>query len=259
MSTVAEAQAADYKVADIGLAGFGRKEIEIAEHEMPGLMASRGKYGPSKPLDGARVMGSLHMTIQTAVLIETLKEVGASVRWCSCNIFSTQDHAAAAVVVGPPEAGGTPDNPKGPAVYAWKGETLPEYWWCTLQALTWPDGTGPTLILDDGGDATMLVHLGVEFENSGIIPDPATADAFGHYPHSHEPKELPCPPTINRPPVRIHRPKRRRYLCRRSRRSINSVTRSVPSPVWPVLCSPGSWASSVCTGSTWARSAPVSR
>jgi len=142
----------EYKVADLGLADFGRKELDIAEHEMPGLMASRDKYGPGKPLDGVRVMGSLHMTIQTAVLIETLKEVGADVRWCSCNIFSTQDHAAAAIA-----AAGTP-------VFAWKGETLEEYWWCTWQALQFPEGKGPQLIVDDGGDATLLIHKGYELE-----------------------------------------------------------------------------------------------
>ena len=142
----------EYKVADLGLADFGRKELDIAEHEMPGLMASRDKYGPGKPLDGVRVMGSLHMTIQTAVLIETLKEVGADVRWCSCNIFSTQDHAAAAIA-----ATGTP-------VFAWKGETLEEYWWCTWQALQFPEGRGPQLIVDDGGDATLLIHKGYELE-----------------------------------------------------------------------------------------------
>src|SRR5258705_13965176 len=136
-----------YKVKDISQADFGRKEIEIAEKEMPGLMATREKYGAKKPLKGARIMGSLHMTIQTAVLIETLKELGADVRWCSCNIFSTQDHAAAAVALGP---NGTPDAPRGIAVFAWKGETLEEYWWCTREALRWPDGSGPNLIVDDG-------------------------------------------------------------------------------------------------------------
>src|SRR6188472_424775 len=146
----------DYKVADISLADFGRKEIGIAEKEMPGLMAIREKYAPSKPLAGVRVTGSLHMTVQTAVLIETLTALGAAVRWASCNIFSTQDPAAAAVVVGPD---GPVDDPKGVPVYAWKGETLEEYWWCTEKALTWPDGE-PNLILDDGGDATMLVHKG---------------------------------------------------------------------------------------------------
>src|SRR5262249_5069846 len=159
-----------YKVKDLALAEFGRKEIRLAEQEMPGLMALRQQYGASKPLAGARVMGSLHMTIQTAVLIETLTELGADVRWVSCNIFSTQDHAAAAVVVGRPETGGTVASPKGTPVFAWKGETLEDYWWCTEQALEWPDGTGPTLIVDDGGDATLLVHKGVEFERAGAVP-----------------------------------------------------------------------------------------
>ena len=157
----------DYKVADLGLAEFGRDEIRLAEHEMPGLMAMRAEYGSSKPLKGARITGSLHMTIQTAVLIETLVDLGADVRWASCNIFSTQDHAAAAVVVGP---NGTVDNPQGVPVYAWKGETLPEYWWCTEQILMWPDGKGPNMILDDGGDATLLVHKGKEFEAAGVVP-----------------------------------------------------------------------------------------
>jgi adenosylhomocysteinase len=159
-----------YKVKDLGLAEFGRKEIRLAEHEMPGLMTLRARYGPKKPLAGAKVMGSLHMTVQTAVLIETLTELGADVRWVSCNIFSTQDHAAAAVVVGRPETGGTPQNPKGTPVYAWKGETLEEYWWCTSEALLWPDGSGPTQIVDDGGDATLLLHKGVEFEKAGKVP-----------------------------------------------------------------------------------------
>ena len=159
-----------YKVKDLALAEFGRKEIRLAEQEMPGLMALRTQYGAAEPLAGARVMGSLHMTIQTAVLIETLTELGADVRWVSCNIFSTQDHAAAAVVVGRPETGGTAKDPKGTPVYAWKGETLDEYWWCTEQALEWPDGSGPTLIVDDGGDATLLVHKGVEFEKAGKVP-----------------------------------------------------------------------------------------
>jgi adenosylhomocysteinase len=160
-----------YKVKDLTLAELGRKEIRLAEHEMPGLMALRARYKDSKPLAGARVMGSLHMTVQTAVLIETLTELGADVRWVSCNIFSTQDHAASAVVVGRPETGGTPENPKGTPVFAWKGETLEEYWWCTSEALMWPDGGGPTQIVDDGGDATLLVHKGVEFEKAGRVPE----------------------------------------------------------------------------------------
>ena len=164
----------DYKVADLSLAEFGRNEIRLAENEMPGLMAMRAEFGESKPLKGARVMGSLHMTIQTAVLIETLVELGADVRWVSCNIFSTQDHAAAAVVVGP---NGTVDSPNGVPVFAWKGETLEEYWWCTEQALLWPGHTGPNMILDDGGDATMLVHKGAEYEAAGYVPDPAGADS----------------------------------------------------------------------------------
>ncbi|MGH3460889.1 MAG: adenosylhomocysteinase, partial [Kribbellaceae bacterium] len=164
----------EYKVKDLGLAEFGRKEIRLAEHEMPGLMAMRKEYGETKPLSGARIMGSLHMTIQTAVLIETLTALGADVRWVSCNIFSTQDHAAAAVVVGPD---GTVNEPKGVPVYAWKGETLEEYWWCTEKALRWPDGGGPNMILDDGGDATLLVHLGREYEAAGAVPDDATAES----------------------------------------------------------------------------------
>ncbi|HWL95258.1 MAG TPA: adenosylhomocysteinase [Phycisphaerae bacterium] len=159
--------AQDYKVADLSLAEFGRKEIVLAEHEMPGLMAIRKEYAGKKPLAGARISGSLHMTIQTAVLIETLVDLGAEVRWASCNIFSTQDHAAAAVVVG---RGGTPEKPKGTPVFAWKGESLEEYWWCTLQMLTWPDAEGPNMILDDGGDATLFVHKASEFEASGKIP-----------------------------------------------------------------------------------------
>jgi adenosylhomocysteinase len=162
-----------YKVADISLAAFGRKEIQLAEHEMPGLMATRAEYADSQPLRGARITGSLHMTIQTAVLIETLVALGAQVRWASCNIFSTQDHAAAAVAVGPD---GTPDNPKGIPVFAWKGETLEEYWWCTLQALTWPDGEAPNMILDDGGDATLFVHKGAEYEAAGAVPSASTGD-----------------------------------------------------------------------------------
>jgi adenosylhomocysteinase len=163
----------DYKVADLSLAAFGRKEIQLAEHEMPGLMAVREEYAESQPLRGAKIMGSLHMTIQTAVLIETLVALGAEVRWVSCNIFSTQDHAAAAVVVGP---SGTLDDPQGIPVFAWKGETLEEYWWCTEQALTWPGGDGPNMILDDGGDATLLVHKGAEYEKAGAVPSAAEDD-----------------------------------------------------------------------------------
>jgi adenosylhomocysteinase len=159
-----------FKVADLSQAEFGRKEIRLAEHEMPGLMALRARYAGEKPLAGAKVMGSLHMTVQTAVLIETLSDLGADVRWVSCNIFSTQDHAAAAVVVGRPEAGGTPRDPKGTPVFAWKNETLEDYWWCTREALVWPDGSGPTLIVDDGGDATLVIHKGVEFEKAGGVP-----------------------------------------------------------------------------------------
>jgi adenosylhomocysteinase len=164
-----------FKVADLSpeTVRFGRKEIELAQHEMPGLMALRKEYGSTKPLQGARITGSLHMTIQTAVLIETLIALGAEVRWASCNIFSTQDHAAAAVAVGPD---GTCEDLKGVPVFAWKGETLPEYWWCTFQALNWPDGQGPNLILDDGGDATLLVHKGLEFEKAGSVPSPSTTE-----------------------------------------------------------------------------------
>jgi adenosylhomocysteinase len=157
-----------YKVADLGLAEFGRKEIRLAEGEMPGLMALRERYSSSKPLRGAKVMGSLHMTVQTAVLIETLAEIGADVRWVSCNIFSTQDHAAAAVVLG---RDGTPKDPKGTPVFAWKGETLEQYWACTARALEWPDGSGPDLLVDDGGDATLLIHKGVEYEADGKVPE----------------------------------------------------------------------------------------
>jgi adenosylhomocysteinase len=168
--------ATDFKVADLSLADFGRKEITLAEHEMPGLMALREEYGATKPLAGARITGSLHMTVQTAVLIETLVALGARVRWASCNIFSTQDHAAAAIAVGPD---GTPDNPRGVPVFAWKGESLEEYWWCTEQALTWHDAPtgGPNMILDDGGDATLLVHKGVEFEKAGAVPDTTDQDS----------------------------------------------------------------------------------
>src|ERR1700742_795081 len=161
-----------YKGADISLAAFGRKEIQLAEHEMPGLMATRAEYAASQPLRGARTTGSLHMTIQTAVLIETLVALGAQVRWASCNIFSTHDHAAAAIAVGPE---GTPDDPQGVPVFAWKGETLEEYWWCTVQALTWPDGQSPNMILDDGGDATLFVHKGAEDE--GAVPSAAEGDS----------------------------------------------------------------------------------
>ena len=164
----------DFKVADLSLASFGRAEITLAEHEMPGLMAMRAEFGATQPLKGARIAGSLHMTIQTAVLIETLVALGADVRWVSCNIFSTQDHAAAAVVVGPH---GTPEDPQGVPVFAWKGETLEEYWWCTEQLLRWPGFDGPTMILDDGGDATLLVHKGLEFERAGFVPSPETAES----------------------------------------------------------------------------------
>ncbi len=163
----------DFRVADLTLADFGRKEISLAEHEMPGLMAMRAQYGESKPLAGAKIAGSLHMTVQTAVLIETLVELGADVRWASCNIFSTQDHSAAAVVVGP---NGTLDDPKGVPVFAWKGETLEEYWECTEQILSWPDDELANMILDDGGDATMLVHKGVEYEKAGEVPEPNEDD-----------------------------------------------------------------------------------
>ncbi|MEU0103192.1 adenosylhomocysteinase, partial [Streptomyces sp. NPDC006267] len=174
MTTVTNSQ--DFKVADLSLAAFGRKEITLAEHEMPGLMSIRREFAAARPLAGARVTGSLHMTVQTAVLIETLVALGAEVRWASCNIYSTQDHAAAAIAVGPQ---GTPEAPAGVPVFAWKGETLEEYWWCTEQALTWPNTPtgGPNMILDDGGDATLLVHKGVEFEKAGAAPDPSTADS----------------------------------------------------------------------------------
>ncbi|MFD5829020.1 adenosylhomocysteinase [Lentzea sp. NPDC060358] len=164
----------DFAVADLSLHEFGRKEIRLAEHEMPGLMAFRREYSGVYPLKGARISGSLHMTIQTAVLIETLVDLGAEVRWASCNIFSTQDHAAAAVVVGPH---GTEEEPKGVACFAWKGETLPEYWWTAEQMLTWPDGKGPNMILDDGGDATLLVHKGVQYEAAGVVPSAEDDDA----------------------------------------------------------------------------------
>jgi adenosylhomocysteinase len=163
--TVTETTTQDFKVADLSLADFGRKEITLAEHEMPGLMAMREEYAARQPLKGAKITGSLHMTVQTAVLIETLAALGADIRWASCNIFSTQDHAAAAIAKA------------GIPVFAWKGETLEEYWWCTEQALTWPDGDGPNMILDDGGDATLLVHKGAEFEKAGAVPDPGSADS----------------------------------------------------------------------------------
>ena len=168
------AESVPFKVADLSLADFGRKEIRLAEHEMPGLMAVREEYADAQPLRGARITGSLHMTIQTAVLIETLAALGAQVRWASCNIFSTQDHAAAAIAVGPE---GTPEDPQGIPVFAWKGETLEEYWWCTNQALTWEGDDGPNMILDDGGDATMLVHKGAEYEGAGAVPSAAEDDA----------------------------------------------------------------------------------
>jgi adenosylhomocysteinase len=164
----------DFKVADLSLAAYGRQEITLAEHEMPGLMSIRREFAAAQPLKGARIIGSLHMTIQTAVLIETLTALGAEVRWCSCNIFSTQDHAAAAIAVG---ADGTPDDPKGVPVFAWKGETLAEYWWCTEQVVNWPDGVTANMILDDGGDATMLIHKGTEYEKAGAVPDPAAAES----------------------------------------------------------------------------------
>jgi adenosylhomocysteinase len=172
-TAVRELTTDDYRVADLSLAAYGRKEMEIAEGEMPGLMALRSEFGAQQPLRGARITGSLHMTIQTAVLIETLVALGAEVRWASCNIFSTQDHAAAAIAVGPD---GTPDAPRGVPVFAWKGETLEEYWWCTERALDWGEG-GPNMILDDGGDATMLVHKGVEFEAAGAVPDASTGES----------------------------------------------------------------------------------
>jgi adenosylhomocysteinase len=168
------AEAADFKVADLSLADFGRREIRLAEHEMPGLMSVREEYAREQPLAGARITGSLHMTVQTAVLIETLAALGAQVRWASCNIFSTQDHAAAAIAVGPD---GTPDDPRGIPVFAWKGETMEEYWWCAEQALTWPGEAGPNMLLDDGGDATLLVHKGAEFEAAGAVPAAADDDS----------------------------------------------------------------------------------
>ena len=184
---VAAAARLPFKVKDLGLAELGRKEIRLAEQEMPGLMALRARHAGSKPLAGARIMGSLHMTVQTAVLIETLVDLGADVRWVSCNIFSTQDSAAAAVAVG---RDGTVENPRGAAVFAWKGETLEEYWWCTNEALVWPDGGGPDLIVDDGGDATLLVHKGLEFERAGKVPElrrRQRARGVGHHPRPGAP------------------------------------------------------------------------
>jgi adenosylhomocysteinase len=172
-SITTAANGLEFAVRDLALAEFGRHEMRLAEHEMPGLMAMRAEYADAQPLKGARIAGSLHMTIQTAVLIETLTALGAQVRWASCNIFSTQDHAAAAVVVGP---AGTVDDPQGVPVFAWKGETLPDYWWCTEQILRWP-GEGPNMILDDGGDATLLVHKGREYELAGYVPEPDTAES----------------------------------------------------------------------------------
>src|SRR5262249_24802973 len=180
MTPTATLTETDFKVADLSLAEFGRKEVTLAEHEMPGLMAILREYADAQPLAGARITGSLHMTVQTAVLIETLTALGARVRWASGNIFSTQDHAAAAVAVGPD---GAPEDPRGVPVFAWKGESLSEYWWCTERALRWPGedsgaGTGgPNMILDDGGDATLLVHRGVQYERAGAVPDPASADS----------------------------------------------------------------------------------
>ena len=194
-----------YQVADLSLAAFGRKEIQLAEHEMPGLMAVREEYAPSQPLRGARITGSLHMTIQTAVLIETLTALGAQVRWASCNIFSTQDHAAAAVAVGPD---GTPDDPKGIPVFAWKGETLEEYWRCTELALTWPDGDGPNMILDDGGDATLFVHKGAEYEKAGGVPSPERRRPRGVGDHPRPAAQL-----ARRPPGQVD-PRRQRHQGR---------------------------------------------
>jgi adenosylhomocysteinase len=177
-TTTAPAQSGlEFKVADLSLADWGRKEILLAEQEMPGLMSVRQEYAAQQPLKGIRLMGSLHMTIQTAVLIETLTALGAQVRWCSCNIFSTQDQAAAAIAVGPPESGGTPDNPKGIPVFAWKGETLDEYWECTQRALDFGGGVGPELIVDDGGDATMMIHNGAQYEKAGAVPAPTSSDS----------------------------------------------------------------------------------
>src|ERR1700683_3657860 len=171
--TTKTAKGLEFKVRDLTLADWGRKEILLAEQEMPGLMAVRAEYAKQQPLKGLKIVGSLHMTIQTAVLIETLTSLGATVRWCSCNIFSTQDHAAAAVAVGPK---GTVENPQGIPVFAWKGENLEQYWWCTERALDFGDGRGPNQIVDDGGDATLLIHKGYEYENTGKIPSPDSTD-----------------------------------------------------------------------------------
>lgn len=196
----------DFKVADLSLAPFGRKEITLAEHEMPGLMSIRKEFAAAQPLVGARITGSLHMTVQTAVLIETLVALGAEVRWASCNIFSTQDHAAAAIAVGP---NGTPEAPAGVPVFAWKGETLEEYWWCTEQALTWPNTPtgGPNMILDDGGDATLLVHKGVEFEKAGCRPGPVDRGQRGVRPHPHPAEPHPRRGPAEVDPARVRDPR----------------------------------------------------
>ena len=225
MTTVANRQ--DFKVADLSLAEFGRKEITLAEHEMPGLMSIRKEYAAAQPLAGARITGSLHMTVQTAVLIETLVALGAEVRWASCNIFSTQDHAAAAIAVGP---NGTPDAPAGVPVFAWKGETLEEYWWCTEQALTWPNTPtgGPNMILDDGGDATLLVHKGVEFEKAGAAPDPSTADSeeYGHILTPAEPHPRRVPAEVD--PAGVRDPRRHRRDHDRCAPSVRDAPRRHP-------------------------------
>ena len=213
----------DFKVADLALAESGRHQIRLAEHEMPGLMALRAEYGPAQPLKGARIAGSLHMTVQTAVLIETLVALGAEVRWASCNIYSTQDEAAAAVVVGP---SGTPEDPQGVPVFAWKGETLEEYWWCTNQILSWP-GAGPNMILDDGGDATMLVHKGREWEAAGQVPPTTEEDSeeFAVF------KAL-VRSTLAEPTRRSSRPSPRRSRASpRRRRPASTASTSSPRPV----------------------------
>ena len=230
----------DYKVRDLSLAEAGRHQIRLAEHEMPGLMALREEFGAAQPLKGARIAGSLHMTVQTAVLIETLTALGAEVRWASCNIYSTQDEAAAAVVVGP---NGTADDPQGVPVFAWKGETLQEYWWCTEQILTWPGGEGPNMILDDGGDATLLVHKGSEWEAAGAVPSTDRGRLRGVRASSSRRSATPSRPTRRSgrrsPPASRASPRRPRPACTAStswprpascssRRS-TSTTRS-PSP-----------------------------